>query len=88
MYQPKSIPYIESGLQRPIGMVPRLERINQPLGRKVYNLVGILLFSALIVSGVSESIELFSNIQKHYQTRPRTEIQESARQYLDYLQNN
>jgi hypothetical protein len=85
MYSQKTIPYMEPNYQRSIGMVPKLKRINKPLSRKVYDLVGILLSSALIVSCASELID---KIKEYYKTRPRTEIQESARKYLDYIQNN
>ena len=88
MYQPKNIPYVEQSLQRPIGMTNRLERINRPLGRKIYDLVGILLFSALIGSCASESVKLVGKATEYYQTRPKSEIQESARKYLEYLKNN
>ena len=88
MYKSKSVPYIEQGLQRPIGMTNRLKRINKPLGRKVYDLVGILLFSAIIGSYISESVKLIDKSIDYYQTRSRTETQESARKYLEYLKNN
>ena len=88
LYKPKNISYIESGIQRPIGMTNRLERINRPLGRKINDLIGILLFSALIGSCVSESVKLADKTIEYYQTRPKSEIQESARKYLDYIQNN
>ena len=88
MYQSKSIPYVEQGLQRPIGMTNRLKKINKPLGRKIYDLVGILLFSTLISSYVSESVKLADKTIEYYQTRPKTETQESAKKYLEYLKNN
>ena len=88
MYTPKSIPYIDQFHQRPRGMVSRLKRINKPFIRKIYDLVGILLLSALIGSSVYESVDLINKKIESYQERSRTEIQESARDYLYYLQNN
>ena len=88
MYTPKFIPYIDQFHQRPMGMVSRLESINKPFIRKIYDLVGILLLSALIGSSVYESVDLINKKIESYQERSRTEIQESARNYLNYLQNN